>query len=211
MIFILIAALLLCGCATVQPTYAPDTFPQLIRQEPLPAWPFRANYQEVTIDIRIRIGSDGLVKDVSLLTPSLSAEWNALTLARIREWQFSPAISDGHPVAIWMRQTLRLRFEEASYLRLAEIVCPDQQTADSVHALLDVGAPFDSLARVFSTSSSHTEGGFLGDVDLRTLPIFVRHEVQNLRTDHFTHPILLGRNYVIFKCLPSGFRARPAS
>jgi TonB family protein len=211
MVFILIAALLLCGCATVQPTYAPDTLPQLVKQEPLPAWPFRSHAQEVTVDIKIRIGSDGLVKDVTLLTPSLSTEWNALALEKIRGWQFSPAIADGRPVAIWIRQTLRLRFEEASYLRLAEIVCPDQQTADSVYALLDVGAPFDSMARVFSTSTSRTDGGFLGDVDLRTLPLFVRHEVQNLRADHFTHPILLGRNYVIFKCLPSGFRARPAS
>ena len=211
MVFILIAAFLLCGCASVQPTYAPDALPQLVKQEPLPAWPFRAHDQEVTIDIKIRIGSDGLVKDVALLTPSLSKEWNALALEKIRGWQFSPAIADGHPVPVWVRQTLRLRFEEASFLRLAEIVCPDKRTADSVYALLDAGAPFDSLATIFSTSGSHTEGGFLGDVDLRTLPLYVRHEIQNVRADHFTHPILLGRNYVIFKCLPSDFHARPAS
>jgi TonB family protein len=211
MVFILIAAVLLCGCATVQPTYVPDTYPQLVKQEPLPPWPFRTHDQEVTLDIKIRIGSDGFVKDVTLLTPSLNAEWNALALEKIRGWQFSPAIADGRPVALWIRQTLRLRFEEASYLRLAEIVCPDQRTADSVYTLLDAGMPFDSLARVFSTSSSRTEGGFLGDVDLRTMPLFVRHEVQNIRANHFTSPILLGRNYVIYKCLPAGFRTRPAS
>jgi TonB family protein len=210
MVFILVAALLLCGCATVQSTYAPDALPQLVKQDPLPAWPFRVHDQEVTIDINIRIGSDGLVKDVALLTPSLSTEWNALALEKIRGWQFSPAIADGHAVPVWVHQRLRVRFEEASYLRLAEIVCPDKQTADSVYALLDAGLPFDSLAKAFSVSSSRTEGGFLGDVDLRTLPLFVRHEVQNVRADHFTHPVLLGRNYVIFKCLPSDFRARPA-
>ena len=161
------------------------------------------------MDIKIRIGSDGSVKDVSFLTPSLSKEWNKLALEKIREWKFSPAIVDGRPVGLWIRQTLRMRFEEASYLRLAEIVCPDQQTADSVYALLEAGAPFDSLARAFSTSSSRTDGGFLGDVDLRTLPLFVRHDLQRVRTDHFTSPIFLGRNYVIYKSLPAGPRSRP--
>jgi len=211
MVFILIAAFLLCGCATVQPTYVPDTYPQLIKQEPLPPWPFRIVEQEVTMDIKIRIGSDGSVKDVTFLTPSLSKEWNDLALEKIREWKFSPAIVDGRPVALWLHQTLRMRFEEASYLRLAEIVCPDQRTADSVYALLDAGAPFDSLARVFSTSGSREQGGFLGDVDLRTLPLFVRHDLQRVRTDHFTSPILLGRDYVIYKCLPAGPRSRPFS
>jgi TonB family protein len=211
MVFILIAAVILCGCATTLPTSAPDTLPQLINQEPLPPWPFRTREDEVPLDIKIRIGSDGSVKDVAFITPSLSREWNALALEKIREWKFSPATVDGRPVAIWIRQTIRMRFEEASYLRLAEIVCPDQQTADSVHALLDGGAPFDSLARVFSTSSSRSEGGLLGDVDLRTLPLFVRRELERVRANHITPPILLGRNYVIFKCLSAGPRARPLS
>ena len=209
--YTLIAAFLLCGCATIQPTYAPDTFPQLIKQEPLPPWPFRIAENEVTLDIKIRIDSDGAVRDVSFITPSLSKEWNALALEKIREWKFSPATVEGRPVALWIHQTLRVRFEEASYLCLAEIVCPDQRMADSVYALLDAGAPFDSLARVFSTSPSRTQGGFLGDVDLRTLPLFVRHELQRIRTDHISSPILLGRNYVIYKCLPAGPRSRPFS
>jgi TonB family protein len=211
MVFVLLAALLLSGCATFQPTYAPDTLPRLVKQDPLPPWPFRTINNEVTLDINIRVGSDGSVKDVTFLTPGLSKEWDALALETIRAWKFSPAIAEGRPVALWLHQTLRLRFEEAAYLRLAEIVCRDQQAADSVYALLDEGVPFDSLARVCSISDSRTEGGFLGDVDLRTMPLSVRREVQNIRVDHFTHPILLGRNYVIYKCLPAGFRARPAS
>jgi TonB family protein len=211
MVFVLIVVFILCGCATVEQAYVPDTLPQLIRQEPLPPWPFQTMNEEVSLDIKIRIDTEGSVKAVSFLTPTLSKEWNALALEKIRQWKFSPAIVDGRPVALWIHQTLRMRFEEASYLRLAEIVCPDERTADSVHALLDAGAPFDSLARVFSTSGSRTQGGFLGDVDLRTLPLFVRHELQKVRTDHITSPILLGRNYVIFKCLAAGPRTRPVS
>jgi hypothetical protein len=207
----LVAVFLLCGCATMEQTYAPDALPLLIKQEPLPPWPFRTRDQEVTLDIKIRIGSDGFVKEVSFITPTLSEEWNALALEKIRTWEFSPAIVNGRSVPLWIRQTIHLRFEEASYLRLAEIVCPDERTADSVYALLDAGAPFDSLARVFSTSSSRAQGGFLGDVDLRTLPLFIRHELQNVRTDHFTSPIFLGRNYVIYKCLPGRPRTRPVS
>jgi parvulin-like peptidyl-prolyl isomerase len=94
-----------------------------------------------------------------------------------------------------------MRFEEAAYVRLAEIVCPDRQVADSVYTLLDAGAPFDSLARIFSIAASRAGGGLLGEVDLRTLPLNVRHEIQRLSTNHFSSPILLGRNYVIYKSL----------
>jgi len=208
---IVIAAFILGGCATVEQAFVPDTLPQLIRQEPLPLWPFRTVADEVTLDIKIRIGSDGSVRDVSFLTPSLNEEWNVLALQTMRGWKFSPAIVNGRAIPLWIRQTIHLRFEEASYLRLAEIVCPDEQTADSVYALLDGGAPFDSLARVFSISESRSQGGFLGDVDLRTFPLFVRRELQNIRTDHITSPIMLGRNYVIFKCLAAGPHTRPVS
>lgn len=211
MVFILVAAFLLCGCATVEQANVPDTLPQLIEQEPLPPWPFRTISEQVNLEIKVRIDSGGSVKDVSFLTPSLDKEWDALALEKIRKWKFSPATVNGRPVTLWIRQTIHLRFEEPSYLRLAEIVCPDQRTADSVYALLDAGAPFDSLARVFSTSGSRTQGGFRGDVDLRTLPLFVRHELQNVRTDHISSPILLGRNYVIFKRLSAGPRTRPVS
>jgi TonB family protein len=211
MVFILIAAFLLCGCTTFDQSYRPDILPQLIKQEPLPPWPFGTRDEEVALDVEFRIGGDGSVKDVAFLTPSFSKEWNALALEKMREWKFSPAFVNGRPIPIWIRQTIRMKFEEASYLRLAEIVCPDQQTADSVFALLNLGAPFDSLARAFSTSSSRTQGGFLGDVDLRTLPQFVRHELGKVRTNHFTSPILLGQNYVIYKCLPAGPRSAPPS
>jgi len=208
---IFIAMFLLCGCATLEQTYAPDTLPQLIRQDPLPPWPFQTMDEEVSLDIKIRIGADGSVKDVSFLTPTRNNDWNVLALQKIREWKFSPATVNGRPVALWIRQTLRLRFEEASYLRLAEIVCPDEQTADSAYALLDAGVPFDSLATKLSISDSRSQGGFLGDVDLRTLPLFIRHALQGVRTEHFTSPLRLGRNYVIYKRLPGGPHIRPVS
>ncbi len=211
MAFILVAAFLLCGCATLEQANVPDTLPQLIKQEPLPPWPFRTPDEQVNLEIKVRIDSDGSVRDVSFLTSSHDRDWDALALAKIREWKFSPATIDGHPVSLWIRQTIHLRFEEPSYLRLAEIVCPDRRTADSVYALLDAGAPFDSLARLFSVSASRAQGGYLGDVDLRTLPLFVRHELQNIRTDHISSPLLLGRNFVIYMCLPAGPRMRPVS
>ena len=201
MVFILIAAFLLCGCATLQPSEAPDTLPQLVRQEPLPPWPYRAPESEIALDIKIRIGSDGSVKDVVFLSPTVNKEWDSLALSKIRQWQFSPATVNGRPITLWIRQTLRMRFEEAAYVRLAEIVCPDRQVADSVYTLLDAGAPFDSLARIFSIAASRAGGGLLGEVDLRTLPLNVRHEIQRLSADHFSSPILLGRNYVIYKSL----------
>ena len=67
MVFVLIAALLLCGCASVEQAYVPDTLPQLIKQEPLPPWPFRTIANEVTLDIKIRIA----VTALSRMSPSL--------------------------------------------------------------------------------------------------------------------------------------------
>jgi TonB family protein len=206
MVFILIAAIFLCGCSTFQQPNAPDSLPQLLYQEPLPPWPFTSYEHEVALDIKIRIDAGGAVKDVSFVTPTLSRDWNTLALATIRRWKFSPAMANGRPIPIWIHQTLRMRFEEAEYLRLAEIVCPNQQIADSVAALLSDGAPFDSLAAVFSISDSRANGGLLGDVDLRTLPLLIRHKLEKLPTNHNTPPLPLGMHYVIYKCLPSGPR-----
>jgi TonB family protein len=206
-----IVVILLCGCAIIQPPYAPDTYPQLVKQEPLPPWPFRTSDDEITLDIKIRIGSDGSVRDVAFITPTSNEEWNALAIEKIRRWEFSPAIINGRPLPLWIRQTIRLKFEEPSYLNLAEILCPDEHTADSVYALLETGAPFDSLAREFSISSSRTRGGTLGDVDLRTLPLSIRREVHRVATDHYTTPLALGRHYVIYKCLSAVPHARPVS
>jgi TonB family protein len=206
MVFILIAAVLLCGCSALQQPYAPDILPQLMYQEPLPPWPFTSYEHEVALDIKIRIDTGGAVKDVSFVTPTLSKDWNTLALATIRHWKFSPAVANGRPVPIWIHQTLRMRFEQAAYLRLAEIVCSSQQIADSVAALLSAGAPFDSLAAACSIADSRTKGGLLGDIDLRTLPLLIRHTLEKLPTNHTSPPLPLGLHYVIYKCLPAGPR-----
>lgn len=204
MMFVVIAAFLLCGCTSSQLTTAPDVLPQLIHRVPLPPWPSSTAERGVTLELKIHIAGDGSVDDVILMTPTRSSDWDSLALAEIRKWRFSPALFGGRPVSLWLRQTVRIRFEELTSLPIAEIVCSERGLADSLYALLVSGMLFDSLARKFSMSSSREHGGVVGEVDLRTLPTHIRYQLVNLREGDITEPIMVGRQFVIYKRLASG-------
>ena len=202
MIVIVIAALLLCCCASFQPTAEPDVLPHLIHRVSFPPWPYASTSPEIAIDIKIRITKEGSVSDALLLTPSGSDEWDSLTLAAVRQWQFSPALVDGAPVSLWIRQTVRIHFEEPTTISIAEIVCSERRLADSLYTLLVSGMPFDSLARMFSISASREQGGVVGPVDLHALPLVIRHELTTLSEGDITKPLARGSQFVIYKRLP---------
>ena len=201
MVIIIIAALFMCGCATTQPSALPDVLPQLVYQSPLPAWPAAVPFGEVALDLKLRISTDGSVLDASFIPPTGNKEWDASAISEIRKWRFSPALADGRPVTLWIRQKLHVRFENPSIMSLAELVCSEQHLADSLYALLSSHASFDQLARTFSISGSREQGGVIGDTDLRTLPYRIRLEVADLHENEFTKPLVMGRNYVIYKRL----------
>lgn len=199
MIIILLAALLLCGCASTQPPEAPETLPQLIYQAPLPPWPYPGLVQDVPLELMIHVASDGSVSSVRLLTPSGNAEWDTLSIATIKQWRFATARVGTRPVSTWIRQKVRVHFEAPSLMVISELVCPDRQLADSLYSMLTLGAPFDSLARVYSVSPSRASSGYLGEIDIRAFPTYIRRQVGNLREGEFTKPLALGENLVIFK------------
>ena len=202
MVFVVIAALLLCGCASSEPSALPDVYPELVVQTPLPAWPAPVLNNEVSLQLKLRIARDGSVLYASFVHPTGYEEWDTMALAEIRKWRFSPAIVDGQPVAIWIRQQVRVRFENPDFMMLAELVCPEHGLADSLYTLLASHVPFDSLARTYSISSSRDKGGVLGETDLRTLPFNVRRELTTLRANEFTRPMVIGGQFVIYKRLP---------
>jgi TonB family protein len=204
MMFVIIAALLLCGCASLQPPDSAITYPEVLSEAPLPAWPFRTNAPEIVLTIKVRVGNDGSVKDALLMTGSGSEEWDSLALAQIRKWRYSPARVDGQPFALWVRQTVRMRFEQPLFMVIAELACSDRSLADSLYVLLRSGMPFDSLARQFSVSMTRDRGGMLGEINVRTLPYQVRRDVAQLHEGEITRPLELGNQFVIYKRLPRG-------
>jgi protein TonB len=60
---------------------------------------------EGTVQLRLLVGTDGRVKDVHVdrSVPML----DGAAVAAARQWVFTPAISSGHPVAVWVAVPVR--------------------------------------------------------------------------------------------------------
>jgi TonB family protein len=204
MVFIVLVALLLCGCATFESTDPGYSLPEVTYQSSLPPWPFHTNNVSLNMTFRIHVAVDGTVNDAIIETPSGSKEWDSLALAEVRKWRYSPALMNGQPAALWLRQTITMHFDKPLFMKIAELTCPDLTLADSLYALLAAGAPFDSLARRFSVSGSRDRGGVVGEMDIHTLPMRISREVATLHRGAITKPLRLGRQYVIYKRLANG-------
>ncbi len=204
MVFIVIAALLLCGCASFEPPDTSYTLPEIINQVSLPSWPYGNSTLALNFTFRIHVAADGSVKEAIIETHSGSNEWDSLAVAQVRKWLYAPAIVNGRPTSIWIRQTVSVLFEKPLMMPLAELVCPERSLADSLYTLLSAGAPFDSLAHRFSNSSTRERGGVLGEIDIHTLPYHVRQVLSHLRKGSITTPLALGRQFVIYKRLSDG-------
>jgi TonB family protein len=207
--FVVAILILLSGCKSLELPEAPETLPQLVYQAPLPPWPESSLLRELRLDLEIYVGTDGLVRDAVLITPTVFSEWNRRALEEVRKWRFSPAMARGKPVPLWIRQTVRVQFEQPMVMVLAEIAVSEAALADSLHRLLESGVPFDTLARRFSVAASRELGGVLGEIDVRTLPNEVRRELVKLQEGEFSEPLVLGQRYVIYKRLkPRSFSAK---
>ena len=204
MVIIVLAALLLCGCATFEPPDPSQSLPEVIYQSSLPPWPFHTNKVSLHMTFRIHVAADGTVNNVIIETPSGSKDWDALATAQVRKWRYTPALMNSQPAALWLRQTITMHFDEPLYMEIAELTCPEETLADSLYALLLAGASFDSLARQFSVSDSHTRGGVVGEIDVHTLTSRISRQVAVLHRGEFTKPLKLGRQYVIYKRLANG-------
>jgi TonB family protein len=204
MVFIVLAALLLCGCASFELPDASYSLPEVVYQSSLPPWPFHTDNVSLSLTFKVHVAADGTVSNALLETPSGSKEWDSLALAQVRNWRYSPALMNGQPTALWLRQTIMIHFDKPLYMTIAELTCAEREMADSVYALLVSGASFDSLARQFSVSDSRERGGVVGEMDLHTLPMRISKEVAALHRGEVTKPLKLGRQYVIYKRLSNG-------
>ena len=67
---------------------------------------------EGVINVRVLVGKDGRVGDVHLDSSIPMLDEAAITAAR--KWVFKPALSNNHPVAVWIARQLRFRLAGSS-------------------------------------------------------------------------------------------------
>ncbi len=199
----LLALLFLTGCATSNRGIAPEPKTELILLTPLPPLTSRAMAYGVKLNVMFHVLPDGTAKEVSLLNSSGDPDWDSLAVDSLRLWRFTPLTTEKVPRDRWVRYGVVVQAQEPVIMRLAEMVIPDPQRADSLFALLMEGSDFESLGA--KALKGGTEGTWKPPelVNLARYPGHVREKLCSLRIDQFTEPIRIGLNYVIFKRFPT--------
>lgn len=105
------------------------------------------------------------------------------------------------------------RFRGSHRAHIAEIVLPLEgissqeefdrlsDTALSIVAKARHGAKFDSLSKQYSKGPNSAEGGDIGMVDLKDLPLEVSNAVKSLKVGETSNPILTGNAVIIVKLI----------
>jgi len=201
LVFFIIIPLIALGCASTQPVDTADRLPHLVEQEPFPPLPDGLAQNRLSFDLRLQVAEDGSVAKGEILNPSGDPAWDSLALTKIKSWVFSPALHNGKPLTMWINIAARVKYEEPVLMRLAEIVCPSSEIADSVRGLLSAGKDFALLASSFSVSQSKDQGGNLGQIDICRYRDEVRKVLGDLSENEVSQPVEVGQKYVIFKRL----------
>lgn len=189
----------LIGCGTVRQAGGPVEPPELIKMTPLPTISSTIPWTGLKLILMLHVMKDGTVGDVRMVESSGIPEWDTLAIQSIRQWQFLPGRYEGTPADLWIRQPVVVKPREAATLTLGEIVSETREGADSLHAMLERGEEFESLATRYSIAPSRAQGGFLGTVDIAIYPQHVRNELQRLRQGEYTPPIRVGDRYYIYR------------
>lgn len=101
------------GAGQVEMTEATvDVAPRPLQRTP-PDYPVRARAKglEGSVDLSIRIGEDGSVRDVQVLASDPAGVFDEAARDAVRTWRFEPALYQGQPVPVRVQQTLRFALE----------------------------------------------------------------------------------------------------
>lgn len=66
---------------------------------------------EGSVTVRVKIGADGKVKAVQMVSASHEDFFKATERQALRRWRFKPATRDGEPVESWREMTVHFRME----------------------------------------------------------------------------------------------------
>ncbi len=89
-----------------------DSKPGIIGQA-LPPYPHRARRRGVEgwVKVRFLITADGRVRDLSVLQESPKGVFLNTVMNTVPRWRFKPGRKNGHPVAVWVEQTINFKLD----------------------------------------------------------------------------------------------------
>lgn len=197
-IVVLASLLLLSACGAMQETGVVGQRQELVKVSPLPAPILPLPARGMKLGVQFRVLHDGAIAEVRLLNSGGDRQWDSTVVGVMEKWRFSPNSNDAPSEGHWYHYIFNLRTGEPIILTLGELVAVGQQEADSLYEVLNNGVAFDSVAKEFLPGSSGDRGRFLGAISIETYPERVRNELRKLHVNDFTHPLRLGKDYVIF-------------
>ncbi|MGE5682636.1 MAG: TonB family protein [Bacillota bacterium] len=189
---------LVMGCSSVPFDETSITQPILLERYPLPAVTTPIYSTDYVLNMRIQIDENGNVNHVKLTNSIGDVTWDSLATLAIKRWKFTPAMSNGKPIKLWVNQKLIVKFADPIFLNLAEITCETFEEASKVMAELDNGRDFCELATLLSSSPTKVRKGVLGRVDIHCYSDEICMALQRIRINEHTEPLKYGRKYVIF-------------
>lgn len=199
----LLCLLILFGCSSITHDTRITSMPTLLTSTELPTIPRQVKSSEFYITVKMLVNEKGEIVKAQLLNGLGIAEWDSTALREIKKWKYEPAKVDGTPVSLWLIQKIKIQVESPYYMTLAEIVCDNYEDAEFVYSKLLEGEEFYDLASKYSKSKSKSVGGIIGKKDVNLYPIHISQALKNLSVDQYTKPLLMGKQYVIFKRLQS--------
>ena len=203
MIKYLIAFLLagLLGCGPSSEISRDIEPPELISYVPLPPFHVVPGNRALRLRITMCVREDGTVEHARFVQSSGDPDWDSLAVRTITQWRYAPPLRNGVPTDVWVNQQIVVQFDEPILMSLLQLSSPNKSQADSLYALLQNGADFETLVKEFAGAFPNQRGGFLGTVDIRTCAPRIREALKELHEGDITRPLRSGDNYVIYKRL----------
>ena len=180
-----------------------DRLPVLIHQEPLPPVPHDLKTKSFKLNTRMIVSEEGNVIDVELLSHSSNSTWDSLAVEKLKQWVFTPAISQNAPIKIRIRQPIIISVKDPLNLDLSEIVFDNAEIAFKVYDSLKNGNNFSKLVESYSTADSKHDHGKIGNVNIREMDPEIQTYFESLNNNDYTKPILYKGKYTIFKRINS--------
>ncbi|GEM_PF-4547751 len=196
--------LLLVSCSGTEESLRTSESFSLVRLAKLPPLPFDVPTSELRLVFLLGVHPDGTVREARLLTPTKSDQWNADAADSIRQWRYAPFAADSTSALRWIRNTVIVRLEKPTLMNIGVLNASRREEADSLHALLRSGAPFDSLA-ISRTGTRGPAAWYFPSIDLSCYPTHIREAIARLDVDECTSPIALGSQFVIYQRFDEGY------
>ena len=197
----LICLVLLAGCSSIQTERAFIKEPELLKQAALPLIPQSIYRENLELVSDILVTENGSVERASFIKSSGDKDWDALAIASILKWKFTPALYNGKPIKLLVRRKIRIQFTEPQIMNLAEIVFVNLKQADSAYEVLITGGDFNEIVSKYSISPSRINNGLLGEVNIQNYSKDISSVLSDLKEGQVSKPIPYGQNYIIFKRL----------